>query len=410
MKREDTSHSTESGEILSMPQLLPETPNNPYAPQHPYAIIPPSYPPQPRRPLHPLTLLLSLLALITLAHFIAVAHTGTVSAAPTTCSALLHTTDYTKFVPMQPQQSMNAVQFVTQLVPNQPTVIVSVSSSQIQHPLDVYVYGCTMQQQTPTLALLFKRQGLIQGTVSMSQADTLLVSYTDSSFSPQNTIMQQTQQTSIYQEYIWHNGNFVQTSFPALYPVLSRGEAETLQQQANSGQSFLWQDPLSTAEQMTRDLLQWSGHNTNNKVLDNNGTIAHVQLFQQSPAITLNVTLSRLIQHNNMGLWFVTNAQTQGLTLQLPRPTNPISSPVTLAGTTTLSDGTLTTTLFDHALSQIPTLHTATLSVQSNGLYSGNVAFTNNQPNQPALLLITDTPPIGSSEPELLVLQSVILM
>src|SRR6266700_4196403 len=79
-------------------------------------------------------------------------------------------------------------------------------------------------------------------------------------------------QQSIYHEYVWQNGSFVQVEFPGLYPVNSRGAAEAIQGETNNGQTFPWNDPLATAEQMAKDIFQWSDSNSQDVVQDNDGT------------------------------------------------------------------------------------------------------------------------------------------
>ncbi len=382
--------------------------------------VPPSFPKTPRdkRPhISFITPLLSLLAIIALLHFIAVVHVSNTIAAPVTnCDTLLRTTNYTKFVQMSPgQQNIGAIQQVNQLLNGQPAVLVPVVGTDTQHSLSVYIYGCTIEHHTPTLTLLFKQQGLAQGTFSISQAHTLILSSVDPTLAAQDTMLMQATQANIYQEYAWQQGKFVQVAFPSLYPVLSRGEAETLQQQEDSGQQLPWTDPLFTAEQMAKDILQSSGSssNTDDRVLDNNGTIAHVQLVLQQPATTLTVTLQRLIQPNDSGLWFVTAAQTSDITLAIStvqHSTAPfISSPITLTGTSSVTGGTINISLFDHTLTPMSALLASNLSLRANGSYAGQIAYTNNQPSQPGLLLVSITPSKGSMQAAQMILQNVII-
>lgn len=389
---------------------LPQQPST--APQRFYRIPPAYHDGHTRHPYQkprPLTVLFFLLAIIALAHFIAVLHTPTATVTSIDCPTLLHTTDYTKYIPFHPQQqTIGAIQFINQLV-DQPAVLVPVTSNDTPATLDVYVYGCAMQQHTPTLALLFKQQGLNGGTVSISTAHTLVLSSIDTSIPAQNAVMLPSLQNNIYREYRWQQQSFVQVAFAGLYPVLSRGEAEALQQQSNSGQPLPWSDPLVTAQQMAHDLLQRSATNAGDMILDNDGTTAHVRLVQQQPALTLIVTVTRLIQQNASGLWFVTGVQTQGMTLQQDSLTPKASSPLNLHGTTTLSGGSISATLFDHTLGVIQTLGMPVSSHTTDGTYSTSIVYTNNQPDQPGLLLIEITPPHGSTASEQVLLQGIIL-
>lgn len=333
------------------------------------------------------------------------------SVAPiTTCQSLIRTNDYTKYVQLQTKtQQMGAVQDISQLDGGQPASLVTVTNIDAQETLDVYAYGCVMQQHTPSLTLLFKQQGLAQGTVSISQANTLIFGERDTTLSPETTAILQPMQQNIYQEYRWQagpngqQGTFVRVLFPGLYPVTSRSEAETLQQQANSGQQLLWADPQKAAEQMAKDLFQWQTINANDKVLDNDGTTAHVLLVQSNTQVV--VTLSRLVQHDAHGLWFVTHAQSQGITLNTL--STPVTSPLTLQGNVSTSDGRATATLFDHTLTRVSSLNTTGLAVQANGSYSGNIYYTGIQLNQQGVLLIENVPPTGVLEQAQVLLTSV---
>ncbi len=327
-----------------------------------------------------------------------------------TCQSLIRSTDYTKYVQLQAQtQQMGAVQDISQLDGGSPAALVPVTHTDAQQTLDVYIYGCVMQKQTPSLTLLFKQQGLAQGTVSISQAHTLILSERDSTLSPETTAILQPMQQNIYQEYRWQSGQngqqgtFVRVLFPSLYPVTSRSEAEALQQQSNNGQQLTWTDPQKTAEQMAKDLFQWQTIDANDTVLDNDGTTAHVLLIQ--PNIQVVVTLSRLVQHDAHGLWFVTHAESQGITLNaLPTP---ITSPLTLLGSVSTSDGSATATLFDHTLTHVSSLNSTGLAVQADGSYSGSIYYTGIQPDQQGVLLIENVPPSGVSEQAQLLLTSV---
>lgn len=364
---------------------------------------------QPKRP-RLLTVLFSILALIAVVHFIAVAHQSEVVVTPNTCTGLLQNTDYTQQVHLQPQtQEMGAVQMVNQLAGGQPAALVTVNDGDAQHSLDVYIYGCTSQHDTPHLNVLFMQRSLPEGTISMSSSNTLIIGQLDTNLTAQAAVLVQPLQQNIYREYRWFHGTFVQTIFPSLYPVTSRSEAEALQQQVNNGQTLPWSNPLTTAEQMAKDLFKWPTSSPQDSVLANNGTTATVQLVQQNPALQVTVTLERLLQHDSKGLWFVTEATSTGITLAQPQTGAAITSPATVTGTGALADGQLTATLFDHTLTSLTLLNNPTLPVDTGGVYTGSLFYTNNAHNQPGLLLIESLPPTSSTEAGKLVLVKVIL-
>lgn len=357
-----------------------------------------------------LTILFSLLLLIALFHFIAVMHTAAPVVVPTDCLGQLRTTDYTQVVHLKPQtEAMGAIQLVDQLAGEQAVALVSVTGTDAKHALNVYVFGCSMQQHTPKLTTLFSQRGLVQGTAEISLDHTLVLSSLDTGLSAQQLALIQPMQQNIYREYRWHNGTFEQVLFPSLYPVTSRGEAEQLQQQANSGQQVPWSNPLATAEQMAKDMLKWPLISSQDTVVSNNGTTAQVNLFQQSPQMEVSVTLSRLIQQTNNGLWFVTAAHTSGLSLKQAPLSTPIGSPLLLNGSGALTDGQTTASLFDHTLSPMAIGSSNVLTVDANGNFAGSLTFTNGNPGQPGLLLIQSLPPSGSSETGQMLLTNVII-
>src|SRR3984893_3060566 len=202
----------------------------------------------------PLTILLSITALLALIHLIAITHTAYPTAPINDCLNLIRNTDYTKFVQLHPRtQQINDVQFVDQLVGGQPAALVSVTDNSPQHLLDLYIYGCSSQKQNPALTLLFKQQGLVQGTASVTGANTLSVGELDRTLTQNATMLLAPLQQNIYREYSWRNNALVQTSFPGLYPVTNRSEAEELQEQVSNGQALPWTDPLTTVQQMAKD-------------------------------------------------------------------------------------------------------------------------------------------------------------
>jgi len=365
-----------------------------------------------------LTILLSILALMALIHFFIAAYITGATPPVSDCMALIRSTDYTQVVHLQTSQEMDAVQFVDSLTGGQPAALVSVTNAGSQNALDVYVYSCTMQKHIPKLNSLFMQRGLVQGTVAISSQNTLITSELDPLASPQDSTVEQPLQQNIYREYAWRNGTFVQIAFPSLYPVVSRGEAEALQQEADTGQILPWSDPYITAEQMAKDILNWPDNNPQDAVLSNDGTTAKVKLVQQNPGLDVTVILKRLVEQNSKGLWFVVGAQTAGITLksvgQSSQPTGqqqglPLHvSSLTFQGTGLLADGQTTTTLFDHTLTPL-NLNGVSLSVDGNGAYSGTLSYAQIAPGQQGILLIQSLPPAGSTEVGQLLLTSVIL-
>jgi len=324
------------------------------------------------------------------------------------CQKLIRDSDYTKYISLQPnRQEMQAVQYIDQATGGLPAALVLVNDTSEQRLLDVYVFSCTMRQvngpfepAVPALAVVFKRQGLVEGTATITATNTLSISQLDSTISQTTRMLMQPEQQDVYREYTWRQGAFVQALFPGCYPVTSRGEAEDLQDQVNNGHALPWSDPLFTSEQMAKDILRWSERDIQVTLQDNDGTTAHVLLTQQHPHFTVIVTLNRLVQHNSSGLWFVTGARTPGMALKSMQA---ISSPLHIEGTAaTIDTDRATTVLYSHTLTPLNILNAPTITIQHNGTYSGTILYANDMPGQQGLLLIRMAPAGRSASGQLL--------
>jgi hypothetical protein len=368
----------------------------------------PSQPPrwQQRKIHRPLPILLTLLMLLMLFHIIAITHTAYPTAKISNCLDLLRYTDYRKIFTTA-SLTVENVQLFNRPDNAGPAVLVPVTHKGLQHLLDIYVYGCILQKHSPALTQLFKQQGLIQGIVVITQANTLNISIPDPTFTATGTLESFLQ--NINREYAWHNGTFVQIPFPGLYPVTSRIEAEELQDQEDQEQNVLWADPLKTTAQMAIDIFHWNSTQIAVSLQDQNDSTAHVLLVQHTPYFKVSVTLQRLIKPGDGGLWFVTQAQTAGIALDQSQLQAPIASPMQIQGMMTPTTGETTVMLFDHTLTQIPLLNKPTVTIQDNGMYRGSLFYTNEVPDQPGLLLIEHPAPGNSSITGQLLLNSVLL-
>ena len=343
-----------------------------------------------------LLLLLGSLAILFVLHVIVV-YAQSPASQPVTCNQLISSADYPQVVKLQPEsQVMAAVQMVNNLDNGAPAALVQVTTNTTPQTLDVYVFGCTMQQSQPHLTQLFNQQGLVQGNATITAQHTLLVENLDTKLAPGTLPFLQPLQQNIYHEYAWRQNAFVQMTYPGFYPVSSRSEAETLQQSANDGQALPWNDPVSTALQMSKDLLQWSP-DPHAQLISHVASTAVVQLTHQSPHIVLVVTLKQLIQNNAAGLWFVTDARTKGIivtrtgTLDQPLP-SPQTSPLQFGGANALVDGQTTATLFDHTMTPVAQAANIPVTVRSDSSFSGSIPYSNLTGGQQGILLISSMP------------------
>lgn len=336
------------------------------------------------------------LTLLILLHT-ALSHIAGPTPTATDCSDLVSSADYTQAVNLQPaNQQMSAVQMVSDLTQGAPAALVQVTTRGQQNTLDAYVFGCSLEHGQPHLLQLFSQQGLAQGALTLTPDHALLVSTVDTSLAPDDIPFLQPLQQNIYRQYAWRDGHFVQVLFPGFYPVASRAEAQALQENYNNGQQLLWHDPLATAQQMTKDLLNWSTLPTA-RLVSEGGDTALVELSAQHPRTTIEVTLRQLVQPGSNGLWFITDARTKGMLLTRAGSTSEplpsiVSSPVQFSGANALVDGHTTATLFDHTLTPLHGASAVPVSVQPNSVYSGTLTYSGLLRAQQGVILIESLP------------------
>ena len=366
--------------------------------------LPPSRPSTHLRKAGLLATLCTGLALLILLHM-ALSHIAGPAPTATGCSDLVGSADYTQAVHFQPAtQQMSAVQMISDLTQGAPAALVQVTTRGQQKTLDTYVFGCSLDHGQPHLRQLFSQEGLAQGTLTLTPNRTLLVSTLDTSLSPDTIPLLLPLQQNIYREFAWRDGHFVQQLFPGLYPVASRAEAQALQENYNNGQQVLWHDPLATALQMAKDLLNWSTPPTA-RLVAQQGDTAQVELSSQHPRMTVEVTLRQLVQPGSNGLWFVTDARTKGLLLtragSTSEPLPPIvSSPVQFSGADALIDGHTSATLFDHTLTPLHDAAAVPVSVQPDSEYAGTLTYATTLHNQQGVLLVESLPQAQNQDKE----------
>lgn len=344
----------------------------------------------------PLFALLAILSILLLLHLIAITHAAYPSTAIRTCSEAIRYYDYQDKIPIaSKQQTLQDVQLISEVTAGQPSALVTVLEGDLPSRMSVYVYGCTMQRQQPHVEILLKRQHLLQGSAAVTRANTLSISMLDTKSLSELRTPSQTLPKNIYCEYAWKNGQFIQVSFPGFYPVMSRTEAEVLQEQFDTGQLLSWVDPLLTTSRMAQELFHWANNNMQVTMQNNDGITAHVLLIQKVPHTEVMVTLQRLIRHDSSGLWFVTQAQSNSLTLDTSPANSLVTSPLPLTVGSSLNGGTITIALLNHALRLIPISFRSNpaSSAQTAGIVSGTLSFTAVVPDQPGLLLLTRLAP-----------------
>src|SRR2546423_5314695 len=203
--------------------------------------------------------------------------------------------------------------------------------------LDVYVYN-NITDPSPTQ--IFKLQNLYKGNARISGYNTLLTAEVDQDSSLNKHVSSNATLTQdLFREFKWSDGagTLIPVTFPGIFPDLTRYQAETAQAQVNQGHHPWKLSATLTAQALaaSQKLLKWSptapattvsggGSHDINAVVSVKSTHAG--------AGTITVTMSRLEQNSNGGVWEVTSVTSPGMLITTPQDRDRLTSPTTAQG------------------------------------------------------------------------------
>ncbi len=209
--------------------------------------------------------------------------------------------------------------------------------------LDVYVYDHIID---PSPVQLFKLQNLTRGSVKISGYNTVMTAEVDPNSSinagqPDANLTQ-----DLFREFKWSDaaGTLVPVAFPGIFPDLTRYQAEADQAQVNQGHQPWKLSATLTAQALaaSQRLLKWDP-NAPATIVSGGGTHdinAVVNVKSGKPAGgTIKVTMSRLEQNSNGGIWEVTSVTTASMSITAPQDRDRLASPVTVTGTGNAFEG-----------------------------------------------------------------------
>lgn len=223
-------------------------------------------------------------------------------------------------------------------------------------PLDVYVYD-NLSAANPTQ--IFKLQNLYQGMAKISPDNTLLTAEVDRASSVNHNQPQSALKQDLFREFKWSpdTNTFVQVAFPGIFPDLTRYQAESDQSEVNQGHTPWKLSATETAQSFGASLLQWDPHATSTLVSGGRSGDANavVQLRNTVPGSdTTTLTMSRLEGNTSNGIWIVTAASTNGLSITQPQTGSLLRSSTTVTGTGTAFEGVIgKVTILDHLYADI---------------------------------------------------------
>lgn len=221
--------------------------------------------------------------------------------------------------------------------------------------MDVYVYD---KITNPHPQQLFKLQNLYKGDAKVSGYNTILTAEVDQDSSV-NKNAGSAQQPDLFREFKWSDGagTFVPVPFPGLFPVLTRYQAEADQQQVNEGHQP-WQLSASmTAQALAANLLKWAPDAPATIIQGGGQQDLNAVVDVKSPnpgGSTIRITMTRLYGNRNGGIWVATGVATPGVSINVPRPNDRLSSPVNVSGVSQAFEGKAGTIhILDHTGSDI---------------------------------------------------------
>ncbi len=224
--------------------------------------------------------------------------------------------------------------------------------------LDVYVYDHITD---PSPVQLFKLQNMTKGDAKISGYNTVMTAEVDPNSSINAGQPNANLTLDLFREFKWSDnaGTLVPVAFPGIFPDLTRYQAEADQAQVNQGHQPWKLSATLTAQALaaSQSLLKWDP-NAPATIVSGGGTHdinAVVNVKSASPGgSSIKVTMSRLEQNSNGGIWEVTSVTTAGLSITAPQDRDRLTSPVTVTGTGNAFEGIIgKVIILDHLYANI---------------------------------------------------------
>jgi Immunoglobulin-like domain of bacterial spore germination len=239
--------------------------------------------------------------------------------------------------------------------------------------VDLYVYD---QISSAHPVQLFKLQRLYRGGAIISGYSTILTAQVDPNSSVNKGKSGDKLTVDLYREFKWSDGAgiFVPTAFPGIFPDLTRYQAEIDQNAVKTGQDPWKNNPAQVAQRMAAQLLKWSP-NASASVVSGGGAqdvdaVVRVK-SANTGGLSIAVTLSRL-EGNTSNMWVVIGVTSSNglLTINTPVKGDRLTSPTTIAGTSSAFEGVIGQAfVLDH-------LYTAIGHAQVVGASNGKTTYS----------------------------------
>ncbi|GCE25749.1 hypothetical protein KDA_12330 [Dictyobacter alpinus] len=260
--------------------------------------------------------------------------------------------------------------------------LISVRHKDSTHVLDLHLYDNITD---PNPKEIFQLTGLYKGETRVSVYNTVLTSEVNKN-SPQNQKLTATTMVNdLQREFKWSDGKqtLVPVTFPGLFPSTTRYQAEDDQQEVNQGREAwkLSATKMATTFVASPQLLGW--HNGTKATIISGGgekdVEAVVKVENSAPADkkTATITMTRLENNANGGIWIVTKASCDGLNIDSPEPQSLLKSPVTATGTGAAFEGVIGKIMvFDSHYNMLGTADVQGKQGNGNASFSTNITYT----------------------------------
>jgi hypothetical protein len=199
--------------------------------------------------------------------------------------------------------------------------------------LDVYVYNNIID---PNPTQVFKLLGLYQGDAKISRYGTLMTAEVDQAAKVNQRQSSSGYTQDIFREFQWSPQveTMVQVSFPAIFPDLTRYQAEAAQTQVDHGKQPWRLSATQTAQALAARFLKWNPHSQ--ATLVSGGSSGNLQAVVNVKSAqgggTITVMFSRLEGNTQNGIWEATSVTSPNLSITAPISRDILSSPAAIAG------------------------------------------------------------------------------
>ncbi len=245
--------------------------------------------------------------------------------------------------------------------------------------LDVHVYD-QITNASPTQ--IFKVQGLYKGNATISAYNTVMTAEVDLNSSINTGKSNAALTQDLFREFKWSDGagTLVPIAFPGIYPDLTRYQAEGDQQQVNQGRDPWKLSATQVAQALATNLLQWSSSATTNLISGGGkqDVDAQVDVKSSNPGGgVIHVTMSRLENNANGGIWIVTTVTSDGLKISAPPANDVLSSPLTITGQGNTFEGKIgTAIILDHLYTNIGQASATGTNGNGTSAFSTTLTYT----------------------------------